>query len=306
MELNYFMVLWNADRLLVAGCQLCCYLQFTTDNKIFIKSIQLFDIYILEPKSWLIDWLRRRVVQFRIVMSASYDTQKKLSHFDLKSWVTCRTKIQSGKVGNWRIFESNWLNIKSQIDSTLRVKLTQHWEYNWLNIESQVGSTLRVKLTQHWELNWFNIESPIDSNILQLLTLPNWIIIPPVTQLLRSKWLNFFSRCTERKIESFWPKKLGQILVPPVTQLLWSKWLNYFSRCTERKIESFWPKKNGSNFGSDSDSTFRQNDSIFFSWCTERKKYSHFDLKNWVTWVEMRQKHLNWKKKHLLYWSPNG
>ena len=43
------------------------------------------------------------------------------------------------------------------------------------------------------------------------------IIVPPVNQLLRSKWLNFFSRCTERKIDSFWPKKLGQIFVPPVT-----------------------------------------------------------------------------------------
>ena len=27
---------------------------------------------------------------------------------------------------------------------------------------------------------------------------------------------HFFSRCTERKIESFWPKNLGQIFVPPV------------------------------------------------------------------------------------------
>ena len=41
----------------------------------------------------------------------------------------------------------DWLNIKSKIDSTLRVKLTQHWESNWLNIEtfeSQIDLTLRV------------------------------------------------------------------------------------------------------------------------------------------------------------------
>ena len=35
------------------------------------------NIYVLKPKSWLIDCLRRRVVQFRIVMTASYNTQRK-------------------------------------------------------------------------------------------------------------------------------------------------------------------------------------------------------------------------------------
>ena len=33
--------------------------------------------------------------------------KKKWSHFDLKSWVTGGTKIQSGIPSNWRIFESN-------------------------------------------------------------------------------------------------------------------------------------------------------------------------------------------------------
>ena len=108
----------------------------------------------------LIDWLRRRVIQFRIVMSASYNTQreKKLSLFNIKSWVTCGTKIRHGKVGNNRIFESNWLNIESQIDSTLRVKLTQHWESNWLNGSRSFWSrsfgsgTLRSRSFGSWTL----------------------------------------------------------------------------------------------------------------------------------------------------------
>ena len=105
----------------------------------------------------------RRPVQNSYVCKLWYTERKKLGHFDIKSWVTCGTKIRPGKVGNWRIFESNWLHIESQIDSTLRVKLTQHWESNWLNIESQIDSTLRDKLNQHWESNWLNIESQIDS-----------------------------------------------------------------------------------------------------------------------------------------------
>ena len=210
-------------------------------------------------------------------------------HFDIKSWVTCWTKIRQGKVDNWKIFESNWLNVNSQIDSTLRVKLTQHWEPNSLNIESQIHSTLRVKFTQHWESNWLkhwesnwlNIESQIDSNILQLLTLPGRIIIPPVTQLLRSKWLNFFSRSTERK-NSHFDKKLGQILVPPVTQLFRPKWLNFFQSVHwEKNWVIFWPEKLGQILVLPVTQLLGLKWLNYFSRCTERK-LSHFYLISWV------------------------
>ena len=45
--------------------------------------------------------------------------KKKWSHFDQKSWVTGRTKIWPGIPSNWRIFESNWLDIESQLDSNI-------------------------------------------------------------------------------------------------------------------------------------------------------------------------------------------
>ena len=71
-----------------------------------------------------------------------------------KSKVTGWTKIRTGIPSNWRIWvkltrywESNWLDIESQIDSILRVKLTRYWESNWLDIESQIDSILRVKLS---------------------------------------------------------------------------------------------------------------------------------------------------------------
>ena len=81
-----------------------------------------------------------------------------------------------------------------------------------------------------------------------------------MTQLFKSKWLiNFFCRCSERQNWVILTKKLGRIMVPPVTQLLRSKWQFFLS----------------------------------VHW---KKKLSYFDLKSWVTWVELRQKHLNWKK----------
>ena len=219
----------------------------------------------------MIEASRRSVQNNCYVFKLWYIERKKNKSFWHKKLVTCWTKIRPGKVGNWRIFESNWLNIKSQIDSTLRVKLT-------LNIESLIGSTLRVKLAQHWESNWLNIESQIDSTLRVKLTQhweSNWLKYSPVTHFARSnynsssdstfkvkmtqfflsvhwekklsqfdikKWgqilvppvtqFFFFNRCTEREIESFWLEKFGQILVPPVTLLLGWKWLNIFSRCT--------------------------------------------------------------------------
>ena len=149
-----------------------------------------------------LDWLieaSSRPVQNSYVCKLWYTERKKLSHFDKKSRVTGGTKIRHGKVGNWRIFESNWLNnksridstlrvkfllnIESQIDSTLRVKLTQHWESNWLNIESLIGSTLLVKLAQQWELSWLNNESQVDLTLRIKLT-QHW----------ESNWLNIESQ----------------------------------------------------------------------------------------------------------------
>ena len=63
----------------------------------------------------------RRPVQNSYVCKLWYTKQKKLGHFAIKSWVTCGIKIRQSKEGNRRIFESNWLDIKSLIDSTLRV-----------------------------------------------------------------------------------------------------------------------------------------------------------------------------------------
>ena len=117
------------------------------------------------------------------------------------------------------------------------------------------------------------------------------ILVPPAPQLLGLKWLNYFSRCTEQKIESFWPKKLCQILVPPMTQVLGSKWLNSFSRCTERKFESFWPKKLGWILIPPVTQLFKSEWLNFFSRCSERKIESF--------WPKMLS-HLSWDKNILI------
>ena len=60
----------------------------------------------------------------------------------------------------------------------------------WVIIEylSQIDSILRVKLTI-WH-----------SNILQLLGIPVRILVPPVTQLFKSKWLHIFFQCLKQLI----------------------------------------------------------------------------------------------------------
>ena len=102
--------------------------------------------------------------------SAHRTLKEKMSHYDLKSWVTGGTKIRSRILSNQIIFESNWLSISSQ-NYQYRVKT--------INIES--------KLDRYWESIWLKY-SPISRN-------PGRILVPPVTQLFRSKWLNFSFQC---------------------------------------------------------------------------------------------------------------
>ena len=187
-------------------------------------------IWYLYTKAEILIWLieaSRFPVQNSYVCKLWYT--EILSHFDIKSWVTCGTKIRPRKVGNWRIFESNWLNIERQIDSTLRVKLTQHWKPNWLNIESQVGSTLRVKLAQHWESSWLNIESQVGSTLRVKLAQhweSSWLNIESqvgptlrvnLTQHWESNWLNIESQIDSNILQLLiFPNR---IIIPPVTQI---------------------------------------------------------------------------------------
>ena len=98
--------------------------------------------------------LMRSVNNSGPVRSHSVARKEKMESFWPKSWVTGGTKFRPGIPSNWRIFESYWLDIESQMDSILRVNLTRYWESNWLDIESQFDSILRVKLTRHWESSW--------------------------------------------------------------------------------------------------------------------------------------------------------
>ena len=79
------------------------------------------------------------------------------------------------------------LNIES-FDSQYEVNLTLNIESIWLSASSQLDSQYRVSLTLNIESIWLKC-SLITWN-------PGSIFIPPVNQLFRSKWLNFFFQCT--------------------------------------------------------------------------------------------------------------
>ena len=98
--------------------------------------------------------------------------RKKLSHFDLKSWVTGGAKIRPGIPSNWKIFESNWLDVESQFELTLNIKSI------WVNLrywESiQIDSLYRVNLT------------PVFSNYSKSRV-----------EFLFRQWLNFYVKMTQ-------------------------------------------------------------------------------------------------------------
>ena len=111
----------------------------------------------------------------------------------------------------------------------------------------------------------------------------NVFVSTQVTQLFRSKWINFSSQCTKRKKLSHIDFKNWVTGHQNSTQLFRSKWLNFFSLSAPReKIESFWLKKL-SHYGIKiRHNILGQNDSLFLSVHRE-KKWSHYDLKSWVT-----------------------
>ena len=84
--------------------------------------------------------------------------------------------------------------------------LLQHWKKkschfdlkSWVTGGTKnrlrIPSTLRI-----FESNWHSISSEFDSYIIQSLGIPGRILVPRVTQFLRSKWLHlFFERGTTR------------------------------------------------------------------------------------------------------------
>ena len=71
--------------------------------------------------------------------------KKKWSHFDLKNWVTGGTKIWPGIPSNWRIFESNWFDIESQIDN-LALNIESVFRSKWLHFFFQyLGERIRIR-----------------------------------------------------------------------------------------------------------------------------------------------------------------
>ena len=113
--------------------------------------------------------------------------------------------------------QNNYININ---------QMTENLVNEWLVMTAQVQSIYLYTYNSliiliNWLIGWlleavrtnpgYGMATLIYNNLLNLILEVSRIIVPPVTQLLRSKWLNLFFRCTKRKIESFWPKNLGQI-----------------------------------------------------------------------------------------------
>ena len=100
------------------------------------------------------------------------------------------------------------------------------------------------------------------------------------------KMTHFFSRWRSKKIESFWPKNLGQdfflsvtqlfwsnFLAPPVFQFFRSRWLIFSLSAPIEKIKSFWPKNLGQILVPPVIQFFLgQNDSFFLS-VTKQKNW---------------------------------
>ena len=165
-----------------------------------------------------------RIINFidhlNLVYASTIHREKKLSHFDPKSWVTGGTEIRSGKMGNWRIFESIRLSMLSQFDSQCWVNLTLNVESIWLSMLSQFDSQCWVNLTLNVESVWLSMLSQFDSQCWTNLTLN-----------VESIWLSMLSQfeCWANltvNFESIWLSMLNQILLSMLSQFDCQCWVN--------------------------------------------------------------------------------
>ena len=116
-----------------------------------------------------------------------------------------REKFDSRNPNEWEFFwnvpEARLRQLKS--NNGAWVEFTLFLSYNerkkWSNFDLKCwvisGTKIRHGILSNWrifESNWHSISSQFDSNILQLLGIRGRILVPPVTQLFRSKWLYFF------------------------------------------------------------------------------------------------------------------
>ena len=142
---------------------------------------------------------------FKVKMTQSFlSVHGKKSHFDLKIWV--------------KIF--------SVSNSTFWVKMTYFFSRcserkNWVILTQKFGSNFNsASVSIFFRSKWLIFLSVHDAKKLSNFDLKIWV------KFLFCQWLiflgqndSFFLSVNEsEKIESFWPKNLGQILVPPVIQ----------------------------------------------------------------------------------------
>ena len=130
--------------------------------------------------------------------------RKKLSHFDLKSWVTGGIIIGPVKVSNWRIFKSIGLLMLSQFDFQCRVNLTLNVESIWLSMLNQLDSQC-----------WANLNLNVEQIRLSMLSQFHYQCWVNLAINVESIWLSMLSQF-DLNVESIWLKcwvNLTQIFI---------------------------------------------------------------------------------------------
>ena len=131
-------------------------------------------------------------------------------------------------------------------------------------------------MNRYWESIWLSISSQFDSNILQLLGIPGWILVPPVTQHFRSKWLHFFFQYKRRRQLGRPRGSLArintplQVLTKPfanqllLTQVLWE----HKGWWVRPRASSYWPICQGLDCCKQGTCTERKN-GVILTWNVE-------------------------------------
>ena len=152
-------------------------------SNLFATSFTIFLLKFLHNNNWL-TIARQGITSFSINES----TSKEVRTVDIHS----RNGMSCDFL--WNCFEK--VVTRTSIIFICSEHMTEKWIHFDLKSWVTGGTKIWPGIPNNWrifESNWFVIESQFDSIILKVLGIPGQILVPPVTQLFRSKWLHFFS-----------------------------------------------------------------------------------------------------------------
>ena len=108
------------------------------------------------------------------------------------SWIECSVFEECPKIPRCLVEKCNLCVEICPLSSLTNRFVFKFPAIGWGTLEEKWSNFDLKCWVIRWTKNWLSISGQFNSNILKLLGIPGQILVPPVTQLFRSKWPHFY------------------------------------------------------------------------------------------------------------------